>query len=138
MGFVFLMSTELGSSANTGRFLVPLLRWIHPTISAAAIEHVHFLLRKAAHVTEYAVLALLMLRAIRIATEGPAPLWSWRLAGLALVGSALYATMDELHQLLVATRGPSMHDVLIDTCGAALGLVIAFVWTTNQREVAAA
>jgi VanZ family protein len=126
---VFCLSTELGSSANTGAILGPLLRWFDPTISEAALEHAHFLVRKGAHVTEYAILALLILRALRILRDVPAGRWSWRLAAAALAISAVYAATDEAHQLLVPTRGPSIHDVIIDAVGATIGLMLAF-WRT--------
>lgn len=126
MVFVFCMSTQLGSSANTGAILEPILRWFDPKISSAAIEHIHFLVRKTAHVTEYAILALLVLRALRILRELPANRWSWSLAAVALAISAAYATTDEIHQIFVPTRGPSVHDVLIDSVGATVGLTIAF------------
>jgi VanZ family protein len=67
------------------------------------------ILRKGAHVTEYAVLALLLVRAI--GREAPA---------LAL--GVLYAASDELHQSFVRGRHASPVDVAIDAVGLALGL----------------
>src|SRR5476651_839744 len=59
MGFIFVMSTELGSFAHTSRIIEPLLRWLYPGISAKTVDLVHLLIRKGGHLTEYAVLALL-------------------------------------------------------------------------------
>lgn len=75
---------------------------------AAAIETP---LRKAAHMTEYAVLSILMY------------IWfgKWRTA---IVLAALYAASDELHQLFVPGRAGRFGDVLIDSAGAALGVFI--------------
>ena len=133
MVVVFCLSTELGSSANTGAIIGPLLRWFNPSISAETIEHVHFLVRKCAHITEYAILALLVLRALRILRDVPSGRWSWRLAAAALAISAMYAATDEVHQLFVPTRGPSVHDVIIDAIGATIGLMLAF-WRTPPEE----
>jgi len=133
MLFVFCMSTELGSSDNTGRILLPILRWFDPGITLATVEHVHFLVRKAAHVTEYAVLALLVLRALRILKDIPAGRWSWSLASVALGIFAVYAATDEIHQMWVPTRGPSVHDVIIDSVGATVGLALAF-WRMAAGE----
>jgi VanZ family protein len=69
-------------------------------------------LRKCAHTTEYAVLAVLLLRAI--GREAPA---------LAL--GFLYAASDELHQAFVRGRHASPIDVAIDTAGLLIGL---FAW----------
>jgi VanZ family protein len=68
-------------------------------------------LRKFAHVTEYAILGFLLLRAI--GREVPA----------LLVGIA-YAATDELHQHFVGGRHGSPVDVLIDTVGLLIGTVL--------------
>ncbi len=131
MVVVFLASTDLGSGAHTSRIIEPLVRWFYPSISAQGLEWVHTLVRKAGHVTEYAVLALLILRALRMAQEVPVTRWSWPLALMALFASAAYGATDEFHQLFVPSRGPSGYDVLIDSCGALVGLTLAFWW--NRR-----
>ena len=77
-------------------------------------------LRKGAHVTEYAVLGLLLLRAL--GRELPA-----------LVLAIAYAGTDELHQHFVHGRHPSPFDVAFDACGAAVGLLL---WQlTRSRSV---
>jgi VanZ family protein len=68
-------------------------------------------LRKGAHVTEYAVLGALLLRALGRAM----PTF---LAGVA------YAGTDELHQHFVAGRHASPLDVGIDAAGIALGVLV--------------
>jgi VanZ family protein len=68
-------------------------------------------LRKGAHVTEYAVLGALLVRAL--GRDLPA-----FLAGVA------YAATDELHQHFVAGRHASPIDVGIDAVGVALGLLV--------------
>ena len=75
------------------------------------------LLRKLAHMTEYAVLALLLLRA----TGSYA--WAFGLA----VG---YACTDEFHQTFVRGRHGSPVDVGIDAVGALIGLA---VWRRVRR-----
>jgi VanZ family protein len=68
-------------------------------------------LRKCAHASEYAVLALLLYRAL--GRELPA----------FVVGFA-YAVTDELHQALVRGRHASPFDVSMDAAGLALGLLL--------------
>jgi len=70
------------------------------------------ILRKGAHLTEYAVLGALLLRAI--GREVPA----------FLLGVA-YAVTDEVHQHFVRGRHASLFDVALDAAGVALGLLIA-------------
>src|ERR671937_2738942 len=68
-------------------------------------------LRKCAHVTEYAVLGALLYRAL----EGELPAFA---AGVA------YASTDELHQHFVRGRHASPLDVGIDAVGVALGMLL--------------
>jgi len=78
-------------------------------------------LRKGAHLAEYAVLGMLLLRALGSA-----------LAAFA-VGFA-YAVTDEIHQHFVAGRHSSPFDVAFDACGVALGLLLLlFVQSERAR-----
>jgi VanZ family protein len=63
LGVIFLGSIDLMSAEHTSRFIVPFLRWLKPDISPETLASIHFIVRKCAHVGEYAVLALLLLRA---------------------------------------------------------------------------
>jgi VanZ family protein len=69
------------------------------------------ILRKAAHVTEYAVLGGLLYRAL-----GREP--------LALAVGIAYAATDELHQYFVRGRHASPVDVAIDAVGVAVGMLL--------------
>lgn len=102
-----------------------------PEISSAAIETVQLFVRKSAHVTEYAVLAALLLRGLRAGAK--ARVW-W--ATLALVAAVVYAALDEFHQSFVASRTASPRDVLIDSCGALIGLAV--YWMLSARTALAA
>ena len=86
--------------------------------------------RKCGHLTEYAVLALLLWRSIHQPDKkNPRP-WRWDEAGLALAMVLLYAASDEIHQVFVTSRTALTSDVAIDTCGGALGL--ALLWLGKQ------
>jgi VanZ family protein len=77
------------------------------------------ILRKGAHVTEYAVLGALLFRAL--GREVPA-------LGLGL----LYAATDEVHQHFVRGRHSSPFDVAFDACGLAVG-VLLFLFVQSER-----
>jgi VanZ family protein len=68
-------------------------------------------LRKCAHVTEYAILGFLLLRAIGR---------EWPALGVGI----LYAATDELHQHFVHGRHASPVDVAIDTVGLLIGIFL--------------
>jgi VanZ family protein len=67
-------------------------------------------LRKAAHITEYAILSALLRRATG------SSLWAFSLA-------VAYAASDEFHQTFVRGRHGSPVDVGIDAIGIAIGLM---------------
>ena len=69
-------------------------------------------LRKLAHVAEYAVLGFLLLRALGSEL-------------LAFAAGVAYAATDELHQHFVPGRHGALYDVAIDAFGVLLG-VLAF------------
>jgi len=77
------------------------------------------ILRKCAHMTEYAILAVLLFRAL--GSELTAIL-----AGLA------YAVSDEIHQHFVSGRHASPIDVAIDAAGLLLGLLALRLWTPSR------
>ena len=78
--------------------------------------------RKCAHLTEYAVLALLLWRGVRKPSKSNPRAWDWREARFTLLLVMLYAATDEFHQQFVATRTSLVSDVFIDTAGGAAGL----------------
>ena len=121
MVLIFVGSTDLMSAEQTSRIIAPLLRWLKPNISVEAIAQVQFFVRKGAHLSEYAILALLLWRALRITV--PQANMSI-LAGIVLLASAVFAVSDEFHQSFVASRTASPVDVLIDICGALIALAL--------------
>jgi len=126
MIFIFIGSTDLLSAEHTSRFIGPFLRWFAPQTSDATIATVQFIVRKCAHLTEYAVLAALLFRALRQHRE--------RMAGIAFILAAIYAALDEFHQSFVASRTASLGDVAIDCVGACVGLMIYSLTTKSNSE----
>ncbi|HWM25142.1 MAG TPA: VanZ family protein [Chthoniobacterales bacterium] len=119
---IFVMSGDLMSAEHTSRFFVPFLRWIAPGISAESIASLQFAVRKAAHLAEYAILALLLCRAL---FHGTNLKWSLSIVCLcAEIACVLVAAGDEFRQSFVASRGASPWDVMIDGAGAILGLLV--------------
>jgi VanZ family protein len=91
-------------------------------MSPSRVETVHTFIRKCAHLAEYAVLALLLWRAVRRPVKNDPRPWAWPEAGVALAVTFLYAASDELHQIFVPTRTAQISDVFIDIVGGAAGL----------------
>jgi VanZ family protein len=70
-------------------------------------------------VIEYAILSALLFRAWRGQVPG-----FWRRALMTFLPAVIFAVADEYHQSFVASRTSSPVDVLIDSCGAFIGILI--------------
>lgn len=129
MIFIFIGSTDLMSAEHTSRFLVPFLRWLAPDISTATVATIQLFFRKCAHLTEYAILAALFYRALSQGRNN-----FWRAAIFTFVVAAIYASLDEFHQSFVPSRTGAAWDVMIDTCGAVVGLAICVAFRRKKRR----
>ena len=130
MAIIFAGSTDLLSAEHTSRIIVPLLHWLFPTISGLTLLRVEFFIRKLAHVSEYAVLAVLLYRAFVHTVFQSRRALS---AGIVLLSCAAYAASDEFHQSFVPSRTASLRDVMIDLCGATLAVLL--YWSIATRRV---
>jgi VanZ family protein len=130
VGVIFLGSTDLMSAEHTSRFIVPFLRWLKPDISAETLASIHFMLRKCAHVGEYAVLGLLLLRAATLMTnfKRSIPIRYLSVLGVCL----LVAVTDEFHQSFVSSRGASATDVMVNSVGSIVGLLIGAAFARRR------
>ncbi len=97
---------------------------------------VEFLIRKGAHVLEYAVFGYLLIRVIYYYMReiGMIPA-----AAVSVAFSFVYAGSDELHQMFVASRTANMADVWLDMAGSFLGIVLylsvkAVSQSSEQRQ----
>ena len=117
---ILTLSGEAFSGIQTGGILGPFLRWLFPEITSRQILDIHFVLRKLAHLTEYAVLAMLSLRALRLTIDVPV----LRVAGLTLVIVLAVAGVDELRQSYLPARTGSPLDVGINLVGGGIGVLL--------------
>lgn len=127
------------SAERTGSIVDPILHRMLPGLSLDQIDHIHEIGRKVGHFIGYGMMSYFFFRAFRgtyhvcHGTENvlrkkivPAGqrlfryLWQWRWAVLAIVGTALVATADEVHQMGDPTRTGSWWDVLLDSVGAVV------------------
>lgn len=134
MGVIFIMSAfPADMSGRQSGFLAGLLmRVIGIFIRTeegreAARETVGFLVRKGAHMTEYAVLAVLLVKSFLPPGVRHARREFARCAAWALMVAVPYAGLDEFHQRFVAGRYGCVRDVLIDAGGMVIGILILFL-----------
>ncbi|HZQ48027.1 MAG TPA: VanZ family protein [Verrucomicrobiae bacterium] len=124
---IFSASGDRASFQRSSRILEPFLHWLLPNLSPEAFKGIVFVIRKCAHLTEYAILALLVWRACRVPLWRDSRPWRWSEAGVALWVAMLYAATDEFHQTFIPTREGCVRDVLIDSCGAIAGLIALWI-----------
>ena len=131
MGFIFSMSSENAekSSNTSGQTIrvvlsaVPGFEEQPEEVKVNIIEKLQFIVRKSAHFIGYMILGILasglILQYENINKKYP----------LAFLICVIYAISDEIHQLFVPGRSGQVRDVLIDSAGSLLGiiLVMAFV-----------
>ena len=139
-GALFFFSSMDGpeSMELSSGFTYMFMRLFHPDFEQLPPEEQEaiyslfvFIVRKAAHFTEFAALGL----SLRLLTNEYrlrwATLWSWSIG-------TLYACTDELHQYFKGTRTPSLRDVGIDSAGVLFGalfvLLVLFMMDRRKKK----
>jgi VanZ family protein len=130
MSAIFFFSTDIFSGDNTGSLLWKLASFIYPGVTHELFDSIHFYIRKAGHLTVYAILALLLFRAFR---SGAGVRWRLRWALASLLVASFYAASDEYHQTFTRHRTASIYDSLIDASGALTAMVLMWLWTLTRR-----
>lgn len=155
MVMIFLFSSQPGeeSSAESSRIVnlvLNVLEYVRGTSFSseemiALAEKIHTPIRKLAHMTEYALLAISILfpdmwqkreslyDVMGGENKNRGKTWNRTVCAKIVCRSmflvVLYASTDEFHQLFVAGRSGSVQDVLIDSCGGILGIAaFLFIW----------
>ncbi len=125
MGVIALESTVLFSAQQTSGPFRTLYQWLFGPVGDADWGPIHFYIRKTGHFLGYGLLALAWLRAWWMTLPRSVFLTD---AALALLGTALTASADELHQTLLPGRTGSPWDVLLDCSGAIVLQLVVYVF----------
>lgn len=137
---IFIFSAQSGDtsgnmSGGLTDFIVSIIysdfEEFSPERQIEILDTVHYIIRKGAHFTEFAILGLLSLLTMltRVcSTNEAAIIKKWRnynvkTCVIAFIFSTFYAITDEFHQIFVSDRGPAIKDVLIDSSGALAGIL---------------
>lgn len=128
-------STSLGRGLITFRNACLGIEMSEEMLEQKALAADHFI-RKSAHATEYMILAL----SITIPMIAGVILTDKTLIYRFVMGfvlTALYSITDEVHQLFVRGRSGQVKDVIIDSIGALIGvLIVAVVSKINKNNTA--
>ncbi len=85
----------------------------------SVIDKLNKPLRKCMHASVYFMLAILLFIGLKTFK-----IKGWKLSILPIIGCFIYACTDEFHQLFVDGRSSQFTDVLIDTTGAVISVII--------------
>ena len=136
MVVIFLFSAMKGddSAETSGVFLKAVLKVVegisHKSLGSGTLAALHLIIRKCAHFTEYAVLGVTIMFAVWDE-------WKDKRYPIILpeVIAMLYATTDEIHQYFVPGRYGTWSDVLIDSTGAIVGIMLYyFVYRSKKNK----
>lgn len=119
MAFIFYMSHQTGavSSSQSGR-IVGLLYSLGIVIPQEKISLLTFIIRKAAHISEYFILYILLYNVLKNY------MYSKKIIIYSIIGVVLYAASDELHQYFIPGRSAEIKDVFIDSCGGIVASIL--------------
>lgn len=119
MILIFMFSHQTGSESSGLSSQIVL--WIQTYLHIPITE---FIVRKAAHMSEYALLTLTFIYGFY---KNQYPIQ--KIMIYSLIGTFLYACSDEIHQLFIGGRTGQFTDVLIDTCGGCFAIMFYYVLT---------
>ncbi|MBU3191767.1 VanZ family protein [Clostridium bowmanii] len=132
MVLIFMFSSQPGEvSSENNKFVIRVFKLLGMDLNSILGTLSDFIVRKAAHFTEYFILYMLLFRAINTKEKWNIKVFIW---GLVIV--FLYACSDEFHQAFVPGRGPAFRDVMVDTCGGLIAFLFLYICVTLKKRPA--
>ena len=116
MAIIFLLSSyDSSESNNQSGFIV---NFITEIFNVQNIDLLSFVIRKLAHLTEYAILGLLFTNMLVNYNKK---------IYLSIIICFLYSVSDELHQFFVPGRSLQFRDIIIDFVGILFGILMYYI-----------
>jgi VanZ family protein len=130
MVIIFIFSNQPGDlSDKNSKLVLYIFNLLGLNLNSFFGNLADFVVRKCAHFTEYFILYMLLYNALKESFSFKKALF------FSILCVFLYACSDEYHQSFVPERGPSFRDVLVDTSGGLLGLIIIYVKMSCTKKV---
>lgn len=125
MGVIFFFSAQPGSASDEVSLSVTGLFF-----SGDLIAFFNAIVRKVAHMAEYAALSLPVYYFI-----STFDMKKWLKYILPFLITVLYAASDEIHQLFIPGRAGKITDVFIDSVGAVLGILFIILLNIITEKI---
>ncbi|ARC84774.1 vanZ like family protein [Clostridium argentinense CDC 2741] len=122
MCIIFWFSHQPSIQSDEQSYLViSMLRTIGINFNSVFGELSNFIIRKLGHFTEYFILYVLFYNVLKEYFKFKSSIL------LSIVFVFLYSCSDEFHQLFVIGRDGSIKDVILDTSGGMIGMLIVYI-----------
>lgn len=136
MGLIFAFSNDTGiqSTKKSDGFIIRLVESVlRKDLSEIEKEKwVNYLVRpvrKGAHFGVYLILGILVFSLVREFFSG------YKTILLAIGISFLYSCSDEIHQLLIPGRSGQISDIVLDTIGASIGVILFSLIVKKKNKI---
>src|SRR4051812_47921089 len=134
---ILLASSDAFSAAHTRGILESFFHWLFPSWTPYSVYKAHLVVRKCAHFFEYAVLAIFVMRGFAGDADRSTRSTMSRSVEMTflrvVVMCAMVATIDEVHQHFVPSRTGSTYDVLLDTSGSTVAMLLLRRRSSSRR-----
>lgn len=136
MGIIFFLSHSTGEdSTKQSGLIVTLLNYLPVKVDESNINIITLIIRKGAHMTEYFILTLSVVKYLysihitrfQVVKWNKIYLWSG-------IISFLYACSDEFHQTFIPGRAGLFSDVLVDSVGIIFALASIYTIIKLQKR----
>lgn len=125
---IFIMSNQPATVSDSQSIgVLKLFSMLGININGIFGSLANFIVRKCAHFLEYMILALLAFNVLKLYLNMK------QVVIFTIAFVFLYACSDEIHQLFVLGREGAIRDVIIDTCGGIVLVVIKLFVCYVQR-----
>ena len=122
MGLIFYMSNQPGDvSSKQSGLVLKLFQFIGIDLNNELSELATFIVRKTTHFTEYFILYFLSINVMKCYLNIKNTIF------YSFIFSFFYACTDEIHQYFIPGRAMAFRDVLIDSAGALLAMIIVSI-----------
>jgi VanZ family protein len=133
MLLIFFFSSQPAHDSNElskgiTRSIKEVVEKITPEEEVFTFDDFNHKVRKNAHFFIYLVLGLLVLNALK-----KSRVIGFKRLLMGFIICVLYAITDEIHQLFVPGRGAQVRDVMIDSSGALVGILLLKIISNKWR-----
>jgi VanZ family protein len=148
LGIIRLESTDMASANNTTTVLYQVISVVAPHVKPSFVSQLDEVLRKTGHFLGYGILSALVFLALRNTNRDRLyailqrpwgiylrDLWRLEWVFIGMLVTVITASYDEIHQTFIPSRTGRWQDVVLDTCGAAVVLLMIYFLSTHALKL---